>query len=302
MTEFENNLILQDVPFKAGLFPQIPNYRKAGSAFILAEGADNDILVSAKTTARDLRVGKYTRLVEISTHPYTKEIEFTAASKEGAYSFSVYVKAVIQVTDPLTFYVNRNLDVDAYFKNLFTMDVRKITRKYSTLDYEGMDEELEEKLSAYNSFDSSTGFSYQVSVVMAEPGENAKEYVKKYSTQQLDMKLKENARGLTSSLAGSLTEALRTAVVEGRMTEEEAFQKIAENEDKEFARAVKRVETLRESEILTDEESKAYGKASILGGMPDSGKLLTGQASAEPEQEAEEKDGNLIDAMYDEEE
>lgn len=301
MTEFQNDLILQDVPFKGGFFPQIPNYRKAGSAFILAEGANDDILVSANTTTRDLRVGKYTRLVEISTHPYTKEIDFTAASKEGAYSFSVYVKAVIQVTNPLTFYVNRNLDVNAYFKNLFTMDVRKITRKYSILDYEGMDEKLTEKLSSYNSFDDSTGFSYRVSVVTAEPGRDAEEYVKNYSKQQLDMKLKESARGLTSSLSGSMVEALKTAVVEGRMTEEEAFQKIAENEDKEFARAVKRVETLRESEILTDEESKTYGKLKILGGMSESEKLLTGQAAKKAAGQ-EGKDSDMIDAMYNDEE
>lgn len=297
MTEFENKLI-KDLPYKKSFFPQIPNYRKAGSAFILTDGVNDDLLITDKTTARDLRAGKYTRLVEISTRPYLKELHFTTPSKEGAYSFSVYVKAVIQVDQPITFYMHRNLDVDAYFENLFTMDVRKITRKYSILDYDGMDEKLTEKLSAYNNFDDSTGFSYQVSAVTAEPAADAKEYEEKFSTQQLNMKLKENARGLTSSLSGSLTEALRTAVVEGRMTEEEAFRKIAENEDAQFARKVNQVKVLREEEILTDEEAKTYGKASILGGAPDNTKKLTGQVSGE----SPKNNGDMIDVMYEKEE
>lgn len=303
MTEFENNLILTDEPYKAGFFPQIPNYRKEGSAFILTGGVNDDLLVTDRTTTRELRQGRYTRFVEISTRPYMKEVHFTSPSKEAAYSFSVYIKAVIQVNKPITFYVNRNLDVDAYFENLFSMDVRKITRKYSILDYEGMDEELTEKLSSYNNFDDSTGFSYRVSIVVAEPGENAQEYVKKYSTQQLDMKLKKNARELTASLSSSLPEALQIAVVEGRMTEEEAFQKIEEHEDKRFQTEIGRIQALRKNDILTDEESKNYAKARLVGGAADDTKRLTGGSE---EGEAKGTEGGfadtIIDAMYDEDE
>lgn len=163
MTEFENALILKDEPYQAGFFPKVPNFRKEGSAFIFGGGINDDLLVTDRTTTKELRQGRYTRLIEISTRPYLQEIHFLSPSKETAYSFSVYVKAVIQVQKPITFYVNRNLDIGAYFENLFSMDVRKITRKYSILDYDDMDEELTKKLSTYDNFDESTGFSYRIS-------------------------------------------------------------------------------------------------------------------------------------------
>lgn len=295
MTEFENALILRDEPYQTGFFPKIPNFRKEGSAFILTGGVNGDLLVTDRTTTKELRQGRYTRLVEISTRPYLQEVHFPSPGKEAAYSFSVYIKAVIQVERPLTFYTNRNLDISAYFENLFSMDVRKITRKYSILDYEGMDEELTAKLSVYNNFDDSTGFSYNISIVLAEPDEKAKVYVEKNSVQQLDMQLKRNARGLTASLSTDLPEALRVAVVEGRMTEEEAYQKIKEYEDDQFRTELQKAQALRDSDILTDAETKAYARRRIVGTN-----LLTGQT---PENTSEnDKDGDLIDAMYKEDE
>ncbi|WP_304583641.1 hypothetical protein [Acutalibacter muris] len=296
MTEFENALILQDQPYQTGFFPKIPNFRKEGSAFILTGGANDDLLVTDRTTTKELRQGKYTRLVEISTRPYLQEVNFSSPSKEAAYSFAVYIKAVIQVQRPITFYVNKNLDISAYFENLFSMDVRKITRKYSILDYEGMDEELTEKLSAYNNFDESTGFSYRISIVLAEPDENAEVYVKKNSTQQLDMQLKKNARDLTSALSANLPEALKVAVVEGRMTEEEALKKIGEYKDEQFQAELKRMKALRDSDILTDTEAKAFARGRIASAMGTN--LLEEQASGDTAPTDEEE----IDEMYKEDE
>lgn len=74
--------------------------------------------------------------------------------------------------------------------------LKKITCKYSVLHYEGMDEELTEKLSKYNTIDEGTGFEYQISTVDAVPGEKAREYVEKYGKQQLDAELKNNAKKL----------------------------------------------------------------------------------------------------------
>ena len=129
MNEFYNKLIINDVEYEYKFFPQVPNYKKQGVAYILAEGIDDDIVVDERTSTKQIRRGKYRRLIEISTSPYLKEIRFESASKEGSYTFDIYVKAVIQVKDPIVFYHNRNLDVDAYFTNMFTLDVRKITRK-----------------------------------------------------------------------------------------------------------------------------------------------------------------------------
>lgn len=256
MNEFENKLIKKEEPYQNGFFPQIPNYRKRGSAFILTNGCNDDIIVDDTTTAKQIRQGKYSLLVEISTLPYTKEIRFTSPSKETDYSFDVYVKAVIQVNDPLLFYENKNLDVDAYFDNLFSLDVRRITRKYSILDYGGMDDELTRKLSSYDTIDEPTGFSYRISVVAATPGAKAQEYVHQFGKQQLDAELKRSARELISSFTGSYEEAIMTEVAEGKLSEAEAILKIQEYGESSFENHVSRLDELREKGFITDKDAR----------------------------------------------
>lgn len=258
MNEFENKLIIKEEEYKGGLFPTIPKYNKRGSAFILSGGIGDDIVVNEYTTIKEIRQGKYTKLVEISTSPYLREIRFRSPSKESAYSFDVYVKAVIQVEDPIVFFQNKNIDVDAYFDNLFSLDVRKITKKYSILDYYGMDEELTHKLSSYNTIDEATGFNYRISVVDAIPGDKAQKYVEQNGTQELDAGLKVNARRLAALYTSDYEEAIRTEVAEGKRTEAEAALLIKDFKNQSFSEQIERIETLREKGFITNQESRKF--------------------------------------------
>ena len=254
MNEFENTMILSDTPFQNGLFIQVPPFRKNGSAFILTGGVYDDIRVDEHTIPRDIRQGKYTRLVEISTLPYMKELQFNASAKEQAYSFVVYVKAVIQVVDPIKFYQNKNLDVDAYFNNLFSIDVKQITRQYSILAYNGLDRELTQKLSVYNNVDIATGFSYQVSVVDAEPGVEAKEFVRRSSNQQLESALRNQSRELAKEITTNYIQAILTEVAEGKLTEAEAISKIDEYKNQTFDTKLKQYNNLLEIGLITEHD------------------------------------------------
>lgn len=258
MNEFENRLIIKEETYQNGLFPRVPNSNKRGSAFILTGGCSDDIIVDKHTTVKQIRQGKYTRLVEISTVPYLKEIKFQAPSKEAHYSFEVYVKAVIQVNAPITFYENRNIDVDAYFDNLFSLDVRRITRTYSILNSNGMDEELTKKLSSYSTVDEATGFSYRISVVGAMPGENAKEYVQRFGKQQLDAEMKRNAHALKGNYSNTYEEAIMTEVVEGKLSEAEAILKIKEYKNLDYEEQMNRLDRLRKEGYLTDKEVRDF--------------------------------------------
>ena len=256
MNEFENKLILKEEDFQTGLFPKVPEHKKKGSAYILTNGCKDDIIVSDKTTGKQLREGKYTKLIEISTAPYMKEIRFNSPGKEIAYSFDVYVKAVIQVEDPISFYENRNLDVDAYFNNLFLLDVKKITRKYSILEFDGMDDELTQRLSAFNTIDETTGFSYRISVVDAMPGAEAQEYVQQISKQELDAKVRGRAHTLAGNLTDKYEEAIRAQVVEGKITEVEAIEKIQEHKEMAEDKTIRRAEHLLAQDLMTGKEAK----------------------------------------------
>lgn len=297
MNEFENKLIIKDSSYQNGFFPVIPNFRKRGSAFILTGGYMDDIIVNEHTTTKQIRQGKYTRLVEITTLPYIKEITFNSSSKEAAYSFDVYVKAVIQVSDPIRFYENKNLDIEAYFDNLLSLDVRKITRRYSILDFDSMDTELTETLAAYNNFDEARGFSYQISAVAATPGKDAEKFVYEHSTQQLKIELKKSARKLSASIAKSYEDAIRTAIVEGNLTEVEGMIKIKEYENSNFDTQVVRLQELREKGILTDTEVKSMVRPALekLGNKAEQGMVQSQQ------EESEEVDDSILDQFYEEE-
>ena len=256
MNEFKNELIREE-HYQNGLFPEIPNFSKRGSAFVLTGGTGDDLLVTEHTTVQQIRKGKYTLLAEISTKPYIKNIQFTSPSKEVSYMFDVYVKAVIQVQDPIRFYENHNLDVDTYFEKLFLMDVKKITKCYSILENSGMDEELTRKLSSYNTtIDEDTGFSYTISAVDARPGELAKEYVDQYSKRQLDMALKKQAEELIQSLSMEYEKAIMAEVVEGRRTQAEAILAIQSYKDANYETQMKRMEELLKKGMITDEDAR----------------------------------------------
>lgn len=277
MNEFVNKLIIKEEEYENGFFPKIPNFRKRGSAFILTNGYNDNILVNEHTTPKQIRKGRYTGLVEISVVPYIKEIRFHSPSKEPAYSFDVYVKAVIQVINPLHFYDNKNLDVDAYFNNLFALDVKKITAGYSILNYQGMDEELTKRLSLYNNVDEVTGFSYSISIVDAEPGEQAREYVKRSSKLQLDAELKQKARELSFAFTNIYEEAIMTEVAEGKLSEAEAILKIREYKDANLQTQYQRMIEFREKGLITDKDASDF----IKGAMAKADfHILTGQPEA----------------------
>lgn len=293
MNEFQNKLILKDESYQGGLFPQIPNFRKDGSAFILTGGCGDDIRITEHTTSREIRQGKYTRLVEISTRPYMKEIRFSANAKEQAYSFDVYVKAVIRVENPITFYHNRDLDVDGYFHNLLSIDVKQITRKYSLLDFSGLDLELTQRLSAYNNQDTATGFSYQVSQVDAEPGKDAKEFVARSSKQQLETALSNQAGALARTLSINYAEAVMMEVTTGKLSLQEAILKIEQHQDNRFEKTVDEATKLIERGFLTEKQAQAYIQSGAKGVQS---QLTEGAGVSETDQ-----GGSDFDQFYSEE-
>lgn len=297
MNAFDNKLIIKDEPYLNGFFPKIPNFNKQYSAYILTGGVNDSLIVNEHTTTKEIRQGKYTQLVEVSTIPYLKEIRFKSSSKETSYSFEVYVKAIIQVKDPMMFFNNKNIDVEAYFDNLFSLDVRKITRKYSILDYDGMDEELTRKLASYNTFDESTGFEYRVSIVEAEPGAEAKEFVRENDKQSLGASLKKSAKEIGETLRSTYEEGVWAEVARGELSETAAIKKIEEYENMTFENKYKQIKELRDSGFITDVDARS----TINRLVP------PGQTSNMKDYERVEQDNtknntdNIIDILYSEE-
>lgn len=253
MNEFENKLIKEEA-YDNGFFPRIPAHNKRGSAFILANGCEDNIIVDDKLTIRQIRRGKYSLLVEISILPYVKEICISSPSRDAAYPFDVNVKAVIQVDDPLVFYENKNIDVDAYFDNILLSDVRRVTSDYSILNYRGMDDALVQQFSASEIVDREMGFSYKISSIMAQTGEQSKEYIKRYGKQRLDAELKEAARNQKNRYSFDLEDILLTQVAEGEKSELEARMEYVKIKDEERNRNIEYYEKVRDKGLMTEKD------------------------------------------------
>lgn len=296
MNEFYNQLILSDSEYECNFFAQVPKHQKQGVAYILTEGVNDDIVVDGKTSSKQIRRGKYRRLVEISTNPYLKEIRFKSASKDQSYTFDIYVKAVIQVKNPIVFYHNKNLDVDAYFTNMFMLDVKKTTRKYSILEYDGMDVELTDKLSSYHTVDESTGFEYRISVVDAEPGAEAIEYVKRNDKQNLDAELKKKARNLIDGVAVDYENAVRTEVIEGRISEREAILEINRFKNADHEEQLNKIVDLRERRLISEEDARRMIKqlqiVDVQGNLIEAGQ--NGAVNTNVQRD------NVLDELYEE--
>jgi len=177
----ENQMfVLKDEEYRNGNFPRIPEHNKRTSWVLLVDGTADDIIVDDRTTVKQIRQGRYRRLVEISRSPYSYEHEFTSSCKETSYTFNVRVKAKVLVDDPIDFYSNlRSIDIRAFFNNQFSLDVAKITRKYSIMEYSGIDDELTAALTSSHVIDATAGLSYQISSVITEPNAEAKALLKK---------------------------------------------------------------------------------------------------------------------------
>lgn len=258
MSEFINSLVMKEEEYNSGLFATVPNYHKKGSAYILTDGVKDNIIVDEYTTTKDIRKGRYKKLVEISTRSYIKELNFSSPSKEATYKFNVYIKAVIQVDDPLLFFENRNIDVDSYFRNLFLQDVKKITRSYSILDFNGMEDELKARLSACNTVDESTGFVYQISVVDAMPDKESEEILRQYSQQQINANLVQNAQNLSAAYKSEYEEAIWTEVAQNKRSQADAIREIEKYNNEKFEQYMNRVEVSREKGFITDKEARKY--------------------------------------------
>lgn len=216
------------VEYKCGMFPQIPDYHKHDSWFLLTEGVLDDIVVDDRTTVKQIRHGQYRRLVEVSRNTLVFAHTFNSNCQETSYTFKVTVKANVYVNDPVKFYTNvRNISVRDFLNNQFSLDVKAVTRKYSILNYNGIDDELTRVLTSSTVIDNSSGLSYQITNVMTEPNDEAMKILKSRD----DMAIKHEMTKIAGEIAGinkakTYNEAIWEEAAKGNITDVEAIQRI----------------------------------------------------------------------------
>lgn len=231
----ENMFIASNVTINGGInigrkFPQIPNYQKSRSWLLLTDGISDDIVVNKNTTIKEIRRGRYKRLVEVSRKTLAFSHTFNSNCRETSYTFKVTIRVNVNVNDPVKFYQNiKNICVSDFLNNQFLRDVKKVTRKYSFLNYSGIDEEMARVLTSATVIDDISGLSYRITNVMTEPNDEAIKILKSRDEMTIKHKMSEEAGEIAR---GNRTKTYEQAIWEeaarGKLTDVEAIRLIEE--------------------------------------------------------------------------
>ena len=278
--------------YKSGMFPKIPNYRKRDSWFLLTEGTTNDIIVDDHTTVKDIRRGQYKRIVEISRNTLVFTHTFNSNCSEISYTFKVTIKANVYVNDPIKFCANvRNISVQDFLNNQFSLYVKSVTRKYSILNYNGIDDELTRVLTASVASDDTTGLSYQVTTVMTEPNDEAMRTLK----DRDDMSIKHKMTVAAGEIAminkdKTYSDAIWEEAAKGNISDVEAIQRIEEYARKNDSNKINMLLKLRNEGFISDVDISKQAQA-----------FLPFSESSNSNQ-LEQHDTSNIDELFDDEE
>ena len=308
--------IISDAAYSNGFFPKVPDYRKRDSWFMLTEGIANDIIVDDRTTVKQIRKGRYERLVEISKKTYSTMHTFNSPCQETSYTFKVTIKANVFVNDPNEFYSNvRNMTPQDYFNNQFSQDVRKIARNYSILDYSGMDDDLLDILPRNTVFNDVSGLAYQIQTVEITPNEAALKVLERMEKDKIENYLKEQemlganklkksemegvaAIGAYSSELAKINkgvtyeDAIWGEVATGNYTRVQAIEKIDKYKNQTRAEKLQSMLELRDRNVITSEDMDMYKEAL----MPE----LNRSNVDRPVAIAQQADDTIVDEYYQE--
>lgn len=251
------------IEYKNGLFPQIPNYHKSDSWFLLTDGITDDIIVDDKTTVKEIRRGQFKRLVEISRNTLVFTHTFNSNCRETSYTFKVIVKANVYVNDPIKFCANvRNISVRDFLNNKFSLDVKAITKKYSILNYNGIDEDLTRVLTASVVSDDTSGLSYQVTTVMTEPNDEAMKILKNRDDMIIKHEMTMAAGEIAlQSKVKTFSDVIWEEAAKGNISDVEAIQHIQEYERQSDDEKINTLVRLRDDGFITDTDISTQAKA-----------------------------------------
>jgi hypothetical protein len=290
------------VAYPNGLFPKIPNYHKSDTWFLLTEGITDDIIVDERATVKEIRKGQYKRLVEISRNTLAISHTFNSSCRETSYTFTVTIKANVYVNDPIKFHANvKNISVRDFLNNQFSLDVKAVTREYSILNYNGIDEDLTQVLTAMPVYNDTSGLSYQVTSVMTEPNAEAMKILKGRD----DMAIKHEMSSVASAIAQqnrtkNYADAIWEQAAKGEITDVEAIRRVEEYERQGREEKYLMLLRLRDEGIIGDVDVQAQASDLMPNMKPAAVKALETKKTSSvaqlfmSEEEKEEEEASCV--------
>ena len=164
-----------------------------------------------------------------------------------------------------------------------------ITRKYSILNYNGIDEELTRVLTASVVSDDTSGLTYQVITVMTEPNEEAMKILKNRD----DMTIKHEMTMAAGEIAmhhktKTYADAIWEQAAQGIITDVEAIRSIEEYEKQNDNEKFNMLLKLRDEGFITDADISDQAQSFLQFSHSSNNKSL------------EQLDTSSVDELFDE--
>lgn len=303
------DLIASEMVYNGGLFPRIPDRIKGQDALLVnSQGIARK--VDDRLTTKDIRIGKYNKIVRISTVPNSLDIKLRAVSKNKPYEFIIMVGVEYHVTDSVVFYTNRKLyDVSDSISTALTRIINPIAKQYELTD-DCIDNALFDKLAGCEYSLGALGITYSVHSADAEPSENATTFIKQMSDATLNVRVEQHkaveAEKLTSR---NMESAILTKVASGEVDMKTALETLSNlnrteglNKIEDIERLIEFVKNLLKNNLITDFEAGQHINA-LLQSLPtniSSIKTLTNTMTQQGNKEGKNKDATLEALFLDE--
>lgn len=302
-------LIASEMVYNGGLFPKIPD-RVNGQDTLLVNSQGIARKVDDRLTTRDIRIGKYNKIVRVSTVPNSLDISLKAVSKNKPYEFIITIGVEYHVKDSVIFYMNRELhNVYDSISTALTRIINPIAKQYELTD-DCIDSALWNKLSGCEYHLEALGIIYSVHSADAEPSENATTFIKQMSDATLNVRVEQHktveAEKLTTR---NMESAIMTKVASGEMDMKTALETLSSsnrtdglNKIEDIERLIEFVQNLLNNNLITDFEAGQHINA-LLQNLPtniSNIKTLTSTTTHTSNRENENIDATLEALFLDE--
>lgn len=302
-------LIISEMEYNGGLFPKIPD-RVSGQDTLLVNSQGIARKVDDKLTTKDIRVGKYNKIVRISTVPNSLDISLKAVSKNKPYEFVIMIGVEYYVKDSVVFYMNRELyDVSNSIGTALSRIINPIAKQYELTD-DCIDDALMSKLSEQEYYFEALGIIFFVRSADAEPSEDATKFLKQMSDATLNVRVEQHKAVEAEKLtARNMESAIMTKVASGEIDMKTALEKLSDsnrteglNKIEDIKRLIEFVDNLWKSSLITNFEASQHING-LLQNLPvniSNIKTLT-DTSPRPSNEDDKNIDTTLEALFSDE-
>lgn len=283
------NFLLSDEPFKMGRFSTTPAYSSESEFVVLAKGITSDIAINTHTTSKDVRKGKYSRVIRISKCALSHQLTLKSPCRESTYQFLITITSDVRVTDPIKYYNSRLTTGSRNFiEGALLNQIQEITMNYSMFEYGDMRSELTRTFLTKVYEDKTEGLTFEIVSLKAQPDTDMANSIRERDNMYRSMEIKRMAAQIANEIKyKSYEDVIMEEIAQNKISHEDGIHKINAFRNSDFSSKLALYQQLHKEGALSDNDyqNAIYGMMNIPAPQKESNELPAAQ-------------NNLLDEVY----